>query len=204
MRAAGISVDKADGDRFDAVVLQPPQLETHVSFIERAHFLAFGIHAPLDRDGILERGERLRLGPDDPRGEPPGHEAARNLHDVAVAFGCDKADLGALALQHRVGGNGGAVQEIVDRDRADPRLRADRGDAIENALGTVVRGGRRLVPPERARIGIEQQKIGERAANVHAKPVTHELLTLPYACFGNDGALATMPGRERCITSPSQ
>jgi hypothetical protein len=65
------------------------------------------------------------------------------------------------------------VQEEIDLPGRDAGLFAHGGHPVQDAFGTVMRGGRGLVPPECTRFGIEQQKVGKCAANVHAQPVTH-------------------------------
>ena len=133
--AAGISVDQADGDRLDALLLEEAKLRAHIAVIERAQFLALGIDPALDRDRVFKRGERGRFGPDDPCRQTAGHIAARDLHHVAIALGGHQPHARTLAFEHGIGGNGGAVEEIVDRAWRHARFIADRIHAGQDAFG---------------------------------------------------------------------
>ena len=134
MRAACIGVDQANGDCFDALILQAGQRRTHISLIQRTDFAACRVNSAFDGDGIFERGKRCWFGPDDPGSQPAGHKAARNLHDVAIAFGRDQADACAFAFQNGIGRDCCAVQEELNIRRRNPSLIADRGDAGQNAF----------------------------------------------------------------------
>ena len=119
-------------------------------------------------DGILERGQRLRLGPDYPTGQPTRHIGSGDLHDVAIALGRDQADARTLALKNRIRRNRCAMQEKLDVCRVDVCFRADGMNARQYAFRTVMRRRWRLMAPERASRFIEKQQIGEGPANVDA------------------------------------
>ena len=87
---AGISALQGEGFR---VTTHGGALEGEalIEEIRRAHVVGIRSKTQLTRD-VLERCERLRLGPDDPGSKTARYEAARDLHDVAIAFGHDQPD----------------------------------------------------------------------------------------------------------------
>ena len=202
MRAIGIGVDQADGYRLDTLRLQGFQRGAGAGLVERAYFAARRIQPSLDRNRILQRGERLRLGPDDPCRQPAGDKAAGDLHDVAIALGRHQPDPRALALQHCIGGDCGAMQKRLDIAGGDTGLVADRLHAGEDALTAVMRGRWRLVPPEIPVAGVEQQQIGECPADIDTQTIGHA--KLPYAATGKPPAWPTIPGIFLSMIVPSQ
>ena len=167
----GEGVDQRDGQRVDPAQLR--ELRADVGVVELADHRAVAGDALVDLDGVLQRGERLRLGPDDPAGEPARHVGAGDLQHLAEALGGDEPDRGALALQDRVGRDGGAVQHLRDVRQRDARRRAHPADAVEHADGLVGRGGGGLGPPGRAGRLLHEQHVGERPADVDAEPISH-------------------------------
>jgi hypothetical protein len=89
---------------------------------------------------VLQRGERLGLGPDDPVGQPAGNERPGDLQHLAEA--------------------------------------AYLFDPAQHADGLVVRRGRGLGAVGAAGPLVDQQHVGEGAADVDTEPVTHEASSL--------------------------
>src|SRR6185312_10025136 len=89
-----------------------------------------------------------------------------DMDDVAKSFVGEHAGARAFVLQHRIGGGGGAVQQVVDLGRCDAIIAADFGDALENAARRVVGRGGDLVngDPVGAKIAIHD--VGKRAADI--------------------------------------
>jgi hypothetical protein len=129
-------------------------------------------------------GERDRLAVGEDRGEqglhgpvvpvqPAGHERPGDLQYLAEAPGGDQPDPGALALQDRVGRDRGPVQDLGDVGEGDPRRAAHLLDPAQHADGLVVRRGSGLGAVGTARPLIDQQHVGEGAADVDTEPVGH-------------------------------
>jgi len=184
VRAVDVGVDEADRQRLDPLAFQLLQHRAHRVLVERADLVPVGTHPARHFERVLEVSERLRLGPDDPCRKAAGHEAARDLHDVAVAFGRDKADLGPLAFEHGIGRDRRAVQEIDHVLERHARLIGDRPDAVQDPFGGILRGRRRLVSPEAPAVLVEQQKVGEGPPDIDAKPVSHAISPVAASAAG--------------------
>src|SRR6185437_16681517 len=167
----GEGVDQRDGERVDPRQLR--ELRADVGVVELADHRAVGGDALVDLDGVLQRGEGLRLGPDDPAREPARHVGTGDLQHLAEALGRDEPDRGALALQDRVGGDGGAVQHLRDVRQGDARLVTDLRDAVAHADGLVGGRGGGLGAPRRPASFLHEQHVGERPADVDAEPIRH-------------------------------
>ncbi len=202
VRGVEIGIDQRDGERLDAHPFERLERSANVGIVGRTELLSLRADAALDLDRVLQPRHRFWLGPDDPAGEAAGDEAARDLHNLAIALGRDETDARALAFEHGIGGNRGAVQEIVDVRRRQTSLGAQRLDAIENAFRAVVRGRGCLVSPEIPGVVAEQQQIGERAADVDAHAVAHSQNSL-ISARGNPPARLVIPGSGRPITPVS-
>jgi hypothetical protein len=132
---------------------------------------------------VLERGQRLRLWPDDPAGQAAGHEGPGDLQHLPVTVGDNQADAGALALEHRVGGDRRAVHEMADGGGVDGRRLAHLLEAGEHADRRVGRRGGRLGPVGLAGVLVDEQQVRERAAHVYSQSVCHvRLLRRRMAC----------------------
>ena len=166
--AAGVGVHQADGQRLDPPRLEVAELLTQVVLFQLAHGLAARAGALVRLDGELQRRQRLGLGPYDPAGEDAGHEGAGDLKHLPVALRGHDADARALAFQDGVGGDRRAVHHVGDLGRLDAGVVAYPLDAVEHADRGVVRGGGHLRAEGAAARLVDQQQIGERAADVDA------------------------------------
>jgi hypothetical protein len=79
--------------------------------------------------------------PDDPAGQPAGHERAGYLEHLPETLGGHQPDGRALALQDRVGGYRRPVQDVGDCGPVDAGLLADLVDAVQDPDGLVVGRG---------------------------------------------------------------
>ncbi len=97
----------------------------------------------------------------------PGH-----VQDVAEAARGDHPDLGALALDHHVGGDRGAVEQHVDVGRRHVGAAAQAEHPVHYGDRLVVRRARHLVHHDAlpAAAMIIQYEVGERAADIDAHP----------------------------------
>ena len=142
---------------------------------------AAGVH-PLDRLArVGERGGRVGLDHDDPARQRPRRLRARQVQDLLEAHGRDQPDARALRLEHRIRGDGRAVEDVPDVADVDPRLLADPADAGEHALRGVGRRRRRLHAEAAAAVAVpvaDEEEVGEGAADVDPEPVRHSFLPL--------------------------
>jgi len=90
----------------------------------------------------------------------------RWIQRVAESLRRHHPDVGPLALDDRVGADGDAVDEAFDH----AEVAGESRDRVQHAARRLVRSGRRLRPPKRAVSGVEHDRVGERAAHVHAHP----------------------------------
>ena len=167
--------EQADGDGLDLLGLEAANLRAHLVVIERDEDRAVLVDALVDRQPEAPPHDRLRL----PRQVLPEREVhrllvARDVQDVAVALGRDHPDLGAVVLDHDVRRDGGAMEDLVELLGLDPGHRAQLADALDGADGGVCgrRGG--LVDDHRARVVVDVDEVGERAADVDSDS-THSI-----------------------------
>ncbi len=107
----------ADRDRGDARRLELARGAAHIRLIERLELRAGEIDAAADLAGQALRRERLGLAVEVV--ERVGvADLALHFLDGAEALGDEEPDLGAAHFQERVGGDGRAVGEELDRARA--------------------------------------------------------------------------------------
>ena len=101
-------------------------------------------------------------------------ETLAHLDDVAVALGRQETDLGSLALEQRVGGDGGAVDDRFGLGEEPAQIRrqlcGQQRQAIDQADGRIRRRRGALGDRERA-LRVDRDQVGERAADVDADPV---------------------------------
>ena len=153
--------------------LQLPQPAPGFVLVERGDHGAVAGDPFRDLDGVLQRGQRFGFGPDDPAGQAARHERPGDLQHLPEALGGHQPDDGALALQDRVGADGGAVQHLRDLGVRDTGVLADLSDPAEHTDRLILRRGRGFRPPGFTAVGVHQQHVGERAADIDAEPETH-------------------------------
>ena len=132
--------------------------------VERLVDLAVGQHAlahfeaqrPLDQRHVFLEEQIVGVRPID----------AADLIDVAKAFGDQERGLGAGALQHRIDGDGRAVQE----QRGGTVIAAGFGDARGNAFDQMRRRRQRLAEGELAGFFVEHRDVGKGATDIRRQP----------------------------------
>ena len=93
---------------------------------------------PLDRLArVGQRGRRIGLDHDDPARQRAGRLRAREVQDLPEALGRDQPHARALGLQHRVGRDRRAVDDVAEVGGRDPRRLADPRHAGQHALRRV-------------------------------------------------------------------
>ena len=91
------------------------------------------------------------------------------VQDLPEALRREQAHAGPLRLEQRVRRHRRAVQDVRELARRDAALLADPADAGEDALGRVGRRRRRLHAVEVARLVVDEEQVGERAADVDSE-----------------------------------
>ena len=109
---------------------------------------------------------------------PRGREVHRtrepeplDLEEVAEACGDEEPQRGAVALDDGVDGDGGAMDEVVDRPGIETPLGHERANAVEDAAPGVSGHRRGLEAGELPRHLVEEAEVGERPPDVDADPV---------------------------------
>ena len=173
MHGVRVGIDQRHGNCLDRAALQGLQRFARTRFIQFAHDLAARTDSLAHFDRVLERRERLRLGPDYPSRKTARHVGARHLKNLAVALGRDQPDARALSLQHGIGGYRGAVHQLSESGRLDSRDRAHAFDSVQNGRCLVGRGRRHFGAKGCACIFVDQQQVGESSTHVDAESVRH-------------------------------
>ena len=137
-------------------------------FAEHGHRFAEGVQTLLGLDHARARHDRQWLG----LGHPVEMRAqlVADLQDIAKAFRHDHRNLCAVACQECVGADREAVHEEIDIGRFETCAVGDTPYPLQHRIGAA-RGRRNLV--EVNAVGIDQNKIGKRAADICRK-ITHE------------------------------
>jgi hypothetical protein len=163
-------VQKAHAHGVHACVLELAHPLTHLVFVERGEHLAVGGgHALPHREAMPPLGERPRLpGELLLEREVEGLLVTGDVDDVAEAFGGQHSDLGAGVGEDDVRGDGRPVQEVVDLGQRDAGLRAELLHALDDGAGQVVRGRGDLVDCNPSGFLVDEDEVGERAADIDA------------------------------------
>jgi hypothetical protein len=158
-------VQEADRDAFDPLVAQRRNQRADGLLVERAQDRA-GVVEPLGhRQAQVARHQRLGQGD----AEVVLVVAALVAHreHVAEALGGEQGGACARALDHRVGGERGAVDDHAERGGANAGFVQDRPHALQHAL--LGRGWGRQGLDGVAAAGVFEREVGEGAADVHGE-----------------------------------
>ena len=162
-----VAVEEAHGDRPRARDTEGARRLAHLGQVERR----------LDAPVVAQPLPHLvpaRAGDEHPRLVglqivEMGPALAADLEQVAEALGGDEARVGAAMLDQRIGGDGGAVAEVVDRGRRGLRRLAEAlDDAVGDGARRVVRRARHLPDADVTGGGVDEADVGERASRVDA------------------------------------
>jgi len=96
-----------------------------------------------------------------------------DLERVAEALGGEERRPRPLALDEGIGRERGAVDDRPNGARRDPRLVEKHRDALFDAVRRILRRGEDLAYARDPRRLVDDDEIGERAADVDAKPGRH-------------------------------
>ncbi len=156
----GIRVEEADRDRLGSPLPDLVRQRLEPLPVEGDHLLAFRTQPAGDAEPVLP-GHQGR--------QPMPHERvelrpvlAADLDDVLEALVGHEDDPGPPALEERVGGDRGSMEE----HEVDPALQ-DLPDALQHGPGGVVGRGGHLQGADRA--APEEHQIGEGAARIHGE-----------------------------------
>ena len=156
----GIGMEKAHRHRIDALARQLGAGGAHAFAAQALAHLARGIKPLVDLERQVPRHQRARAVEEEVVGLGP--VAAADHVDVARAARDEEADLGALALDQRVDGDGRTVDQGFEMARVEPGL----ADRFDDAVHRIARRGQRLGMMDPSGTGIERDEIGEGAADI--------------------------------------
>ena len=167
MAPVAVGVEIADGDRGDALTLEPRDGRLERAPVERRRDLAVEAH-PLSHTEAA-RPWHEGYGGRHSQVVAVVLEPFAHLDDVAVAFGREHAGFRALALKQRVGGDRRAVDNEVggrqQRAGIGPELRSEEIETVHDTDGRVLRSRGRFGdcdPP----VLVHRHEVGEGAADV--------------------------------------
>ena len=133
----GVGVQEAHRHRFHARLFEFKREALDFGGVDGGHHIAAGGHALVHLEGVATLDQRL--GAMEPEVEGLDAIAAPDGVDIAEALGGDERGERALALQHRVDGDGGAMQHFAQAGQMAGRERQGGGDA-EGRIGWCRRG----------------------------------------------------------------
>ena len=154
-----------DDERLAARVAQGGHRASKLFFVERDDDPALRVNALGHVEAQLARDQRLEAAGETPVVRPG---APAKFQGITEPAGGDQPAPRALALQDRIGGDGGAVHDGLD-GFGGSTARADPG---HEAFGLCARSARDLGDLESAGLAVEGEHVGEGTAYVHADTIT--------------------------------
>jgi hypothetical protein len=161
---------EADGDRLDPGVLQLRHLLVGLRLVERDEDGSVARDPLGHRQPVAAAHDRVAL----PReilvvGEVERLLVPRDMEDVAVALGGDQPDLRAVVLDHDVGRDRRAVEDLVQVGRRGAGVCGQLPDSGHRALRGVLRRRRELVDEDLAGFVVDVDQVGERTADIDSQ-----------------------------------
>ena len=169
----GVGVQEADGDRLDALCAAGLGDGVELGELEWDEDVAVAVDTLVHLEAQPSRHERLGLAADEV--VHVGPVAAADLEHVAEAARGDERGQGTGALGERVDDDRRAVDEVSDALEPDLAGRQAR----EHALGQTRRRRRRLRDAELTCLGVEEDEVGERTADVRRGHEAHAAGSVP-------------------------
>ncbi len=169
MRWIAVGVEEADGDRLDPFGYQALRHGAHLVGIERGQHVAVAVDAFRHLQAMAARHQRV--------GELQEQVVdvvallGAHLQDVAEAARGDQAQARAGALDQGVGDQGGAVDHVADVGERELGGVQQFGEALQRADRGVVRRGQALVEADFVALRVEQDEVGEGAADVETDTI---------------------------------
>ena len=169
---------------------------TAAVLVEGPDLVALEVEPAADGADQVGRDDARRLHPEVAVAVAVGHGLPGDLEHELVALGRDEAELLDLALEQLVGGDRRAVAHGGHVGAARPHQVEHLVDAVDEAVGRVGGGGRRLGGDQLTGRLVEGDDVGERAAGVDADANASGGLRhgAPRAGVGNRGAASAVRG----------
>ena len=164
MDVVAVGVQKADRDRFNAVLLERGSCTRDRILIERHEHVAVGIESLGDFDPAMPRHQRRRTL--DRVVVEVGPRLPADLDNIAKTGGGQQRGRGAAPLDDQIGHDRRAVAEERDRLPRCAGLLEQCGDPIGNRNRRIERCRRQLEMPRRAALIIGSDQIGEGTADI--------------------------------------
>ena len=164
-----VGMEQADRHGLDALGEQAPDDLACAGLVQRLHHAAVGQEPLVHFSAEVARGQRGR-GVDEEIVHVVAPLAA-DLEGVPEAPRREQPRSRALALDEGVGGERRPMDEAADGARRNPHFFEEAHDPGFNALGGVLGGRQELADPDGAARLVDQNKVGEGAADIHPEPV---------------------------------
>ena len=164
-----VGVQEADGDRLDPFGYQALRHRTHLVRLERGQHVAVAVEALRHLQAMAARNQRV--GEAEKKVVDVVALLGAHFQDVAEAACGDEAEARAGALDQGVGDEGGAMDHVADVGQREPSGVQQFAEALESADRGIVRRGQALVEPDLVALRIQQDEIGESAADVETDTV---------------------------------
>jgi hypothetical protein len=179
--------EQTDGDGVDLVARDEVDRRVDVAVLERRHHPSLRVDAlaHLEAEVAWHQGRRRVLE----EVVETGAGRAPELQHVATAARGDERGARALALQQRVGDDGGGVGQPADVGGGDTVAAHRDAEPLHHSVREVARRGRHLDHRRRPARLVGEDDVGERPADVHADAPAHR------ASSTTAGRAAKPPGR---------
>ena len=168
MGGVGIGVQEADGDGLAALADKLARGGKDGRLVQRRHHIARGGDTLIDLKPQVAADDRIGIG----------HIKVIDIiallgphfENVAKAAGGDQPDRRALALDHGVGDQRGAMHDFRHIRMGDVLQRQQFLKPFQRGFGRVVGGGQALVQGDGRVLAVIQDKVGEGSANIEPDP----------------------------------
>ena len=192
----GVDVRVQEGDRDRAHPLRPHERDGGLDLLRRDRTKdgAVAVGALVDGDPQMPRDQRSRwIGPELVGRDP---DVAAKLEYVTKAAGREQRRARALALDDRVGDQGGGVRDAARAGDVRGVDGAEWPQAFENGDRGVGRSRQTLLDVNGAGALVVQDEIGERAPDVAAQPIRRPRLA--HRSLPGAARLSRRAGWRRC------
>jgi hypothetical protein len=190
-----VAVQEADGDGLVAAGRDRGDDGLGFGLVERHERLATGVEPLRDRESVLAFDQGR--GQDDVDVVLLEPTLRARLDHVAKAGGGDESGPGAASLDECVGGEGGAVDDLLDLGEIHAGFGCHLTDAVEDSSLRRVVGGEHLGGVQ-ARVGALDDDVGERSPDVGTDARVH-VYKSSIAGNSEGGLMSTVA--ERCWAS---
>ena len=164
MCGIGKAVDQRDSDTLRPDGGDAREAIRHTRGIQRRLHRTIRAHPLHHAEArIAWHQHRVRIGRE--AVDVPAHMAV-DLQHILEARGRDQCGARKLALQHRIGRNGRAMQQQPNLGEREAEALTGFGDAAQQPHRGIIRRRGRLPRMHRARAAVENLKVGESAADI--------------------------------------